>query len=504
MSQNCQAASEAAALRLMSFLDASPTPFHAVASSRAILEAAGFTELQERSSWWSNGAIRPGGRYYLTRNGSSIVAFAVGRKFRPGNGAIIVGAHTDSPSLKLKPVSNKSSAGFAQVGVQVYDGATWPTWFDRDLGVAGRVVVELPASSSGDPHIVSKLVKVDKPVMRIPTLAIHLRSDPDTTLNINKETQLQPILGTIEKLANLPSTKQQQQQQQQQQQSSDFGVDKAAWIPKDAHHPALLALVAKEAGVTVDQLRDFELHLFDTQKATIGGLADEFVHSARLDNLLSSFCAIEAIASPAASSDESLADEECIRMVVLFDNEEIGSRSAQGAQSPLLNTTLERIQYALASQMLHRDDISPTLLAESMTRSWLISSDVAHSVHPNYTGSYEADHRPILNGGVVIKINANVKYATTSETSTMLKTIARKRGIPLQQFVIRNDSPGGSTIGPIVAARLGIRTIDVGAPVLAMHSIREMTGVDDVKFATDLYIACLTDYTTTEQSFQLY
>ncbi|KAI8865312.1 peptidase M18, aminopeptidase I, partial [Ramicandelaber brevisporus] len=381
----------AAARRFLSFVDASPSPFHAVASSRAILESAKFEELKERAQWGA-GAIRPGGRYYLTRNASTIIAFAVGRKFQPGNGAVIVGAHTDSPCLKLKPVSNKSSVDFAQVGVQVYGGGIWPTWFDRDLSVAGRVIVE-----DADGTHVQKLVKVDEPIMRIPTLAIHLKREQGEKLEINKETQLQPLLGTVAELANAPM-------------KADI-ANADAWA-KDAHHPALLSLICQNAGVEPGQLRDFELCLYDTQKAAIGGLAGEFIHSARLDNLFSSFCAVEAIA--ATSSDSDLAYEENIRMVVLFDNEEIGSESAYGAASSLLATTLERVQGSLAALLRSPADVSPTLFAESMARSWLISADMAHSVHPNYADIHEAKHRPIVNGGVVIKTNANVRYATTA------------------------------------------------------------------------------------------
>ncbi|KAJ2227307.1 hypothetical protein H4R99_006950 [Coemansia sp. RSA 1722] len=441
--------------QLVDFVNKSPSPFHAVDVCRNWLHGAQFTELKERQSW--KGAIKPNGRYFFTRNGSSIVAFAVGGQFRPGNGVSIVAAHTDSPCFKLKPVSKKTSYGFLQVGVQVYGGGLWHTWFDRDLSVAGRVMVR---DKSGG--YAQRLVSIDEPIMRIPSLAIHLDRGVSDGFKYNKEVHLTPILATVSKALN-----------------GDKSADSQG-ESSPSHHPVLLERIAKELNIDVAEISDFELCLYDTQKAVIGGICKEFIYSARLDNLNSSYCAMEGLVN--SLSDEKAFEQDAnIRMVALFDNEEVGSTSAYGANSSLIESALRRIQASTANSE------SPTAFEESVANSFMISSDVTHAIHPNYSEKHEANHRPELQKGPSIKVNANQRYATTSVTSTILKDIAKRNDIPLQEFVVRNDSPCGSTIGPMLSAQLGLRTIDIGNPLLSMHSIREVCGTDDVGMSVKLF-----------------
>ncbi|KAI7834878.1 aspartyl aminopeptidase [Kickxella alabastrina] len=443
--------------QLVDFVNKAPSPFHAVDVCRNWLRGANFTELKEKQSW--EGAIKPNGRYYFTRNGSSIVAFAVGGKFRPGGGISIVGAHTDSPCFKLKPVSKKTSSGFLQVGVQVYGGGLWYTWFDRDLSISGRVMVR--DSAGGYTH---RLVSLEDPIMRIPSLAIHLDRTANDAFTFNKETHLVPILATVSKALN------------GNQQNADESTPDQSSL---AHHPILLERIAKELKVNVDEIADFELCLYDTQKAVIGGICKEFIYASRLDNLNSSYCAIEGLIN-SLSDEKAAANDTHIRMVALFDNEEIGSTSAYGANSSLIESAIRRIHASFPGA-------SSTAFEESIANSFLISSDVTHAVHPNYSDKHERDHRPELQKGPSIKVNANQRYATTSVTSTILKDIAKRNNIPLQEFVVRNDCACGSTIGPMMSSNLGLRTVDIGNPLLSMHSIREVCGTDDVGMSVKLF-----------------
>ncbi|KAJ2477164.1 hypothetical protein IWW56_004500 [Coemansia sp. RSA 2131] len=439
---------------LVDFVNKSPSPFHAIDVCRKWLCGANFTELKEKQSWC--GVIKPNGRYFFTRNGSSIVAFAVGGKFRPGNGTSIVAAHSDSPCLKLKPVSRKSGSGFLQVGVQLYGGGLWHTWFDRDLSVAGRVMVRDGAGGYS-----GRLVAIEEPIMRIPSLAIHMDRTANEAFKFNKETHLTPILATVSKALNGTD--------------SNAGSD----TEKPAHHAVLLERIAKQLDVSVGDISDFELCLYDTQKAAIGGLLNELIYAARLDNLNSSYCAIEGLIN-SLDGEHALEDDSHVRLVTLFDNEEVGSTSAYGANSALLESALRRIQASC-------DGVNLTSFEESIANSYMISSDVTHAVHPNYSEKHEENHRPELQKGPAIKTNANQRYATTSVTSTILKDIAKRNGIPMQEFVVRNDSSCGSTIGPMLSAQLGLRTVDIGNPLLAMHSIREVCGADDVGMLVKLF-----------------
>lgn len=372
--------------------------------------------------------------------------------------------------------------------------------FDRDLSIAGRAMVK-----TEDGEFRQTLVKIDRPsmllhrrgceislltleiVLRIPTLAIHL--DRQETFSFNKETQLFPIAGLVAAELNRQGKTEESAKTDDQipdGASDDFRPLKA---PSERHHPYIVELIAKEAGVDPSNIIDFEMILYDTQKACVGGLNEELIFSSRLDNLEMSYCStiglINSLKSPSA-----LDKETSIRLISLFDHEEIGSRTAQGADSNMLPAIIRRLSVLPAdSKSLTLDDLTDTVTAyeQTVASSFLISADMAHSVNPNYAAKYESDHRPEMNKGTVIKINANARYATNSPGIVLLQEVARRKGVPLQLFVVRNDSSCGSTIGPMLSAALGARTLDLGNAQLSMHSIRETGGVYDVEYAIQLF-----------------
>lgn len=489
-----------AALDFLDFVNASPTPYHAVHQAVVRLEKAGFAPIRERDNWSST--LKPGGKYYMTRNGSTIVAFAIGAQWRPGNPIAMLGAHTDSPCLRVKPVSKKSGVGFLQVGVETYGGGIWHSWFDRDLSLAGRVLVR-----DGKGNFVQKLVKIDRPIIRIPTLAIHL--DRSSEFNPNKETELFPIAGLA--AAELNRT-------------GKAGDDKAAETENSAeepfqplkkmserHHPYILELIAEQAGVQVEDVVEFELVLYDVQKSCLGGLNEEFIYSARLDNLNMTYCSVMGLIESVNKS--SLSQETSIRLITCFDHEEIGSTSAQGANSDLLPAVVRRLSILAGNGGRHGDSTSDkswehvtsdpdvdltTAFEQSMAVSFLLSADMAHSVHPNYVGKYESNHQPEMNKGTVIKINANQRYASNSPGIVLIQEMAKRAGVPLQLFVVRNDSSCGTTIGPMLSAKLGVRTLDLGNPQLSMHSIRETGGAYDIEHAIKLFETYFAHYSELE------
>jgi aspartyl aminopeptidase len=438
--------------KFLKFVDASPSPFHAVSASIGALEAAGYKRLSERSEWTD---VKAGGRYYVTRNESALVAFALGDKWVPGNPFHIIAGHTDSPCLRVKPVSNKSAYGYQMVGVETYGGGLWHTWFDRDLSVAGRVVVE----DGGAFRTV--LVDVKKPICRISNLAIHLNREIYTKgFHYNKETHLAPVIATeVKAELDRPAA---------------AGADTEGPGAAGRHHTVLLTAIADAAGVAPSQVCDFDLVLYDTQPSAIGGAKDEFIYAARLDNLMSCFLGLEAM----AAVDGSLVEADAVRVLAMFDNEEVGSDSLPGAGSNFLQQILQRIT---------GDAPEPFMVAVS--KSMLVSADMAHAVHPAYAEKHEAKHRPEMHKGPVIKTNSNQRYATNAVTAFAMRQLAAKAGVPVQDFVVRQDMGCGSTIGPILATSMGMRTVDIGVPQLSMHSIREVCGVDDLDHAHGLFTA---------------
>lgn len=427
-------------LELVDFLNEAWTPFHAVARVARELRNAGFVELDERKDWSQD--IKKGGRYFFTRNHSSLVSFAVGSKFEPGNGFITIGTHTDSPCPKLKPVSKLNKSKHLMLGVQCYGGGLWTTWFDRDLTIAGRVVVRRPGGNFSH-----ELVKVSRPICRIPMLAVHLARGTGTDFKLNTETDFAPVLATELKTA-LDNA------------DGDFSESKGGSL---THHHLLLKLIGDELKCNVNDIADFELQLCDTQPPVIGGALKEFIFSGRLDNLASCFMAMRSLVD--STSDMDLVNETSVRMICMFDNEEVGSSSAHGACAPMIMDTIRRVTGVFSQETGVNE--------RAVQSSFLISCDMAHAVHPNYSSKHESNHTPQFHKGMVIKYNANQRYATTAVTAFLFKELgamAEGGGCPVQEFVVRNDCACGSTIGPIISGRTGLRTVDVGAPQVCFDS----------------------------------
>jgi aspartyl aminopeptidase len=421
-------AEKALALELARFIDASPTPHFAVRAAIARLEGAGFRELFEKDAW----TAAPGDKRYVVRGGTTILAFVVGSERPAVGGFHMIGAHTDSPNLRVKPHFEIGKAGYKQVGVEIYGGVLLSTWLDRDLSIAGRVTLRRGRS------VESKLVRFDKAVARVPNIAIHLNRSVNTDgLVLNQQKHMAPIIGLGD--------------------ASD-----------------LAARIASELGEKKEDIVGADLSFFDVVPSRLSGFDEEFILAPRLDNLGSSFAALEALAQSADKSTRAT------RLIVLYDHEECGSRSAVGAQGPVLKDTLARIVDGFPAK-------EKQAFERAMRASFLVSADMAHAVHPNYEGQHEPEHQPKLGAGVVIKTNANQSYATNGETAARFTVACKEAGFDPQQYVVRSDLPCGSTIGPITAAVLGVDTVDVGAPMLSMHSCREMAGTRDVTLAVRAY-----------------
>lgn len=415
---------------LLQFLQQSPTPFHAVANMATLLDAAGFQRLESSNSW----NLEKNSRYYVSRNDSALIAFKTGAGDLPGSGFRIAGAHTDSPCLKIKPHADVSSQGYAQLGVEVYGGALLHPWFDRDLSIAGRVNYQ-----NADGSLASILVDLKDPVGFIPSLAIHLDRTANEGRAINKQKELPPILLQLDE-------------------DEKFNFE-----------DYLLEYLQENMGcLDANVVLSHELLLYDTQAPALVGLRKQFISSARLDNLLSCFVALHALIE---SKDETAS------VLVCNDHEEVGSVSAAGAEGPFLKSVLQR--------MLESEGKTGGSSAASFDRaiqnSVLLSVDNAHGVHPNFSDKHDSAHSPKLNAGPVIKINANQRYASNSESIALLKSICNRLDIGHQSFVMRSDMGCGSTIGPITSALLGISTVDIGIASFAMHSIRESAGAADVE-----------------------
>ncbi len=404
----------------LSFLDSSPTPFHAVSAMSIQLENNGFTHLDELDAWGELSS----GRYYVTRNDSSIIAFTLAKANLAETGFHMVGAHTDSPCLKVKPQPETIKQSLLQLGVEVYGGALLNPWFDRDLSMAGRVTYI--DSMQTIKHI---LIDFKKAVAMIPSLAIHLDREANKNRTINAQKHLPPIVIQVDEGDKV-----------------DFR-DLLLYQVKQ-QHPEL----------NITSVLDYEISLYDTQGATIVGLNDDFIASARLDNLLSCYVGLIAL----INGDSSQAS-----LLVCSDHEEVGSVSTSGAQGSFLESVLTRLSP------------EPEQFQRMIQRSMMISADNAHAVHPNYADKHDAEHGPILNKGPVIKTNANQRYATNSETSAYFRQLCEQVDVPVQDFVVRADMGCGSTIGPITASTLGVKTLDIGVPTFAMHSIRELAGSQD-------------------------
>jgi aspartyl aminopeptidase len=410
-----------AARLLLAFCDASPSPFHACSTAAAMLSEAGWTRLAEDAVWPDDPGL-----YFIVRGGT-LIAWAMTARHRPHTGFRIVGAHTDSPNLRLKPSPDVSSAGYRQLGVEVYGGVLLASWLDRELGLSGRVAVRREGNG-----VLVKLLRVDRPIACLPQLAIHLNREVNSKgLVVDAQNHLVPIWG--------------------------LG-------PSDAG--GFRGFVADELGVAADDVLGWDLMLHDLTPASLVGRDHELIGSSRLDNLASCWAAVEALLDVAPQLETGP-----VPLVCLFDHEEIGSTSDRGAGSSILPAVLERIVLARGGdrQALHR----------ALARSACLSADMAHATHPNYSDRHDPQHQVTLNAGPVLKVNASVRYATDAPGSALVALAADEAKVPLQQFAMRSDLPCGSTIGPVTAASLGITTVDVGMPQLAMHSVREHAGSHD-------------------------
>jgi aspartyl aminopeptidase len=412
---------------MLTYIDASPSPFHACAEAARRLEAAGFEPVVETETWPTGP-----GRRYLVRGGS-LVAWATGAAHDPAAGFRVIGAHTDSPNLRVKPRPDSGRSGTRQLAVEVYGGALLNSWLDRDLGLSGRVVVRGAAGPE------ERLLLVDRPLARVPQLAIHLdREVSSSGLLLNAQAHLSPI-----------------------------------WGLGDPTPGGFASFVGAELDVDPSQILAWDLMLHDLTPSTLAGRDDELVSAPRLDNLCSSWAGLEALL--AVTADDQPAPGQ-VPLLVLFDHEEVGSTSHRGAASALLPAVIERIGLGLGA------DREAQLRA--LAASWCCSADMAHATHPNYADRHEPGHTIALDGGPVLKVNSNVRYASDAESAAPFVLACEQAEVPLQRYAHRSDLPCGSTIGPITAAQLGIRTFDVGAPQLAMHSARELCGaVDPVRYA---------------------
>ena len=412
------------AQELIDFIDNSPSAFHVVENVKKELIENGFVELEPSENW----KIEKSGKYFVTKNGSALIAFVVGKGDIESEGFKLIGAHTDSPTFKIKPNPEMvEENAFLRLNTEVYGGPIFNTWLDRPLSLAGRVT--LKGEDIFNPK--SYLIDMDKPLMVIPNLAIHMNRKVNEGIKLNTQNETLPLVSMIN----------------EEFEKDDF----------------LIGEIAKELDVNVEDILDFDLFLYEYEKGKIVGLNNEFISCGKLDDLAMVHAGIKGLLDSKVNNKTNV--------MVLFDNEEVGSTTKQGAASPMLRTVLERICLSLGK---NREDFY-----RSLSNSFLISSDMAHGVHPNYKQKQDPTSRPVINGGPAIKLSANQAYTTDSISSAIYESICKLAEVPFQKFVNRSDERGGSTIGPISSTQLDIPSVDIGNPILSMHSVRELGGVDD-------------------------
>ena len=410
---------------LLDFIDASPSPWHVVATIEATLSTSGFEKLDETIFWH----LKPGGRYYVVRGGSSIIFFIMGTDPMCENGFRIVGAHTDSPGFRLKPNPLNLKNGLLRLNVEIYGSPILATFADRDLSLAGRICYK-----TNQGKIESSLIKIDEPILRLPNLAIHMnRKVNEDGLKFHKQDELPLIYSTL--------------------------------VEEQLSETLFTELLNKQFHKSNGTILSWDMAVYDTQKSSVWGANQEFYSASRIDNLASCHAAYEAL----------LANKDLIsgntRVCAFFDHEEIGSMSNKGADGSFLPDVLQRISSTIL--------LEPQSYASILAKSFLISADMAHAFHPNFPSAYDSDHKVFVNKGPVIKTNANQRYSSEAISEAMFIDWCQQAVVPYQQYSHRCDLPCGSTIGPITSAKLGLRSIDVGNPMWAMHSIRESAGVDD-------------------------
>lgn len=412
------------ARNLIGFIDKSPTAFHSVETSEELLKLNGFKKLEARENW----KLEVGGKYYTTKNESAIIAFTVNTSNLKEYGFRIIGSHSDSPSFRVKPNPEMEvEKTYLKLNTECYGGPILNTWLDRPLSIAGRVVIK------GDSVLRPKetLVNINKPICIIPNLAIHMNRDVNSGVALNKQKDMLPLVGLI----------------------SDS-------LEKDNF---LIKAVAKELGRKVEEILDFDLFLYEYEKGMLIGPNEEMISCSRLDNLSMAHASLQALVDAKHLNG--------VNVVAVFDNEEVGSSTKQGADSNMLLNILERISLSLGQ---NREDFFRSLYS-----SFIISADLAHAVHPNMAEKHDPTNKPVMGKGPVIKINANQAYTSDSQSIAIYKSICKEAGVNCQEFVNRSDVRGGSTIGPISSTHIDIPSVDVGSPILAMHSIRELGCVED-------------------------
>ncbi|MEG2673482.1 MAG: M18 family aminopeptidase [Muribaculaceae bacterium] len=409
---------------LMDFLDNSPCDFLAVNTIKKELDNNGFHELKSCDAW----DIKPGQKYYVTKNDSAIFAFILGEEAMWKHGFKIIAAHSDSPCFRIKPQSEiNTEGGIIKLNTEVYGGPILYTWFDRPLSVAGRVMLR------GDDVLSPKtqLIKINRPILVIPHLAIHFNRSVNEGNPLSKQKDMLPILGIIK--------------------------------DEISRENILLKLIAKELDVDIKDIIDFDLLIYDTTKSTRVGLDEEFISAGRIDDLSMVHAGLTALL------DSN--DSKTTRVLAIFDNEETGSGTKQGAASPVLKNILKRLIIATGG--------NDEYFYRAIAQSFMLSADNAHAFHPNYPEKYDITNHPVMGGGPVIKINANCKYMTDAHSSAIFKEICRKANVPMQYFVNHSDVAGGSTLGNILTSQIDIAGVDIGNPIWAMHSVRETGSVDD-------------------------
>lgn len=412
------------AVDLKSFLDKSPTAFQATEVIVKELLDNGFVKLSEGDKW----KLKAGGKYFVTRNNSAVIAFINGTASPAETGFKISGAHTDSPALKVKVGSEAKYKNYHKVFVEVYGGPIVNTWFDRELSLAGRVTY------LADNQVESTNIFIDRPIGIIPNLAIHLNRTVNKGLEINKQNELPVLLGTSEKESFLE------------------------------------ALIASECKIDASDILDYDLFFIPFEKTLIYGIDDDLISSGRLDDLAMCHAILRALLATK--------DNKATVVATFYDNEEIGSQTLQGANSSFLEMILNRINFSWDGNL---EDY-----ARAIDKSFQISADQAHAVHPNYASKHDSNYAPELNKGPVVKFSANYRYATNSESSAFFMSICKKLDIPCQKMINRSDIPSGSTIGPVSSATTSIKTVDIGNPMFAMHSTRETMGTLDQYYVTEV------------------
>ncbi|MEV0846145.1 M18 family aminopeptidase [Streptomyces sp. NPDC049954] len=413
---------------LMSFLAASPTPYHAVDQAARRLREAGFQQVAEADAWDATS----GGKYVL--RGGAVIAWFVPEGAEAHTPFRIVGAHTDSPSLRVKPQPDFSAQGWRQVAVEIYGGPLLNSWLDRDLGLSGRLSLRDGST---------RLLSVDRPLLRVPQLAIHLDRSVNDALKLDKQRHLQPVWGLGE-----------------------------------AHDGDLIRFAEREAGLDEGSVTGWDLMAHPVEPPAYLGADRELLAGPRMDNLLSVHSGTAALIAAARGEHLSY-----IPVLAAFDHEETGSQSDTGADGPLLGTVLERSVFARGGSFEDR--------ARALAGSVCLSSDTGHAVHPNYAERHDPTHHPRVNGGPILKVNVNNRYATDGAGRAEFAAAAERAGVPFQSFVSNNSMPCGTTIGPITAARHGIRTVDIGVAILSMHSARELCGADDPHLLANTLVAFL-------------